>query len=305
MLVFGLFLASANILVSAEENAENALNVGMCRELLRDCKNNDPHYCSPKNKQKVKRYLCNPGCRSAFTEEADLDFFDELCSSGLRSAHALCPQGGCNGAFDLFHINGYGCWCNFGDDLLKGYGKPQDVYDFACRDYQQCLRCTDVDSNGSCDPKTADYEWSISGLWSGCGATSACESQLCECQTSFLKDLFIISFVQNQDINLPTNHVMGFNKDTCAGNDRLTFFANAEPVAYDYIDQADLFDTATITEEHSVVVSERLEKKCCGLYPKRAPFVPGSKRCCKQENLFNPITETCCENGETAPLGNC
>lgn len=308
MKVLALLLVASN----AEEfhGPQHALNVGMCKELLRDCNSDNPHYCSNKNRAKIQRYLCNPGCQSVFTEDSDVDSFNEMCSRvGLRNVAGLCPQGGCNGAFDLFHINGYGCWCNFGDNLLKGYGKAQDPYDAACRDYQQCLRCTAIDSNNDCNPKENDYEWSISGLWSGCGASSTCESQLCECQTDFLRELFMIRFVQNLDISLPLNHVMGFNIEQCDGGDRLDFLKGAEPIDLDYdYGQVgvELFNEIDgRADMQSDVVSIPVEKKCCGVYPDRVPFIPGTKRCCAQVNLFNFITEECCSNGETAILGQC
>ena len=71
-----------------------------------------------------------------------------------------CPSGGCAIPIQLSHIWGYGCWCNFGDELLEGSYHPVNAYDEVCRNLQQCLKCAIKDAQTGdyeCDPKTKEY----------------------------------------------------------------------------------------------------------------------------------------------------
>ena len=71
-----------------------------------------------------------------------------------------CPSGGCAIPIQLSHIWGYGCWCNFGDELLEGSYHPVNAYDEVCRNLQQCLKCAIKDAQTGdyeCDPKTKGY----------------------------------------------------------------------------------------------------------------------------------------------------
>jgi len=64
-------------------------------------------------------------------------------------------------------IWGYGCWCNFGENLMQGSGKPQDAYDHICQSMQMCMRCAVMDSaeneenDGYCDPLVDSYNATI------------------------------------------------------------------------------------------------------------------------------------------------
>ena len=71
-----------------------------------------------------------------------------------------CPSGKCSIPIQLSHIWGYGCWCNFGDDLLEGSYHPVNAYDEVCRNLQQCLKCSMMDAEEGayeCNPRTKSY----------------------------------------------------------------------------------------------------------------------------------------------------
>ena len=51
-----------------------------------------------------------------------------------------CSDGECLIPLHFRGIWGYGCWCNFGYDLLKGSSKPVDEFDGICKNLQMCLR---------------------------------------------------------------------------------------------------------------------------------------------------------------------
>lgn len=71
-----------------------------------------------------------------------------------------CEGADCVVPFGLDRIWNYGCWCNFGDNLMKGHGQPQNVFDSICKDFSRCLRCAKFDGNQEnfeCDPIVQTY----------------------------------------------------------------------------------------------------------------------------------------------------
>ena len=73
-------------------------------------------------------------------EKFNSEIFNTNRTAGGRTT-SYCPPGGCVVLFDLSKIMGYGCWCNFQDDLSVGSGEPVDKYDELCRSFQLCMRC--------------------------------------------------------------------------------------------------------------------------------------------------------------------
>ena len=64
---------------------------------------------------------------------------------GFRAGNSLCPGGNCMVSMGLQQIWGYGCWCNFDDNLTEGGGTPVNTFDEICRDFTLCLRCAKYD----------------------------------------------------------------------------------------------------------------------------------------------------------------
>ena len=112
-----------------------------------------------------------------------------------------CPSGKCSIPIQLNHIWGYGCWCNFGTDLLEGSYHPVNAYDEVCRNLQQCLKCAVKDSyegDYDCDPKSKSYNAEFSWNMGGEGANFDCSSQnagddcgthLCSCETNLISQI--------------------------------------------------------------------------------------------------------------------
>lgn len=65
-------------------------------------------------------------------------------------------------------------------------------------------------------------------------------------------------------------------------------------------------NTFSVSSENKIVPDQ-----CCGRFPERAPFNPGSggtKDCCENGNdssIFNAITHMCCPDGNAMKLGEC
>ena len=126
-------------------------------------------------------------------------------SFGLQPrASSLCGTGGCNVPIMLQPIWGYGCWCNFGENLMQGRGKPQDEYDQICQSMQMCMRCAVMDSakyednDGYCDPLVDSYNATIQwfgskdqSLMADCSSDNnyECAAFLCTCELNLINNI--------------------------------------------------------------------------------------------------------------------
>ena len=68
-------------------------------------------------------------------------FVNRHCRAG-RSASSSSEET----PIDLSGIWGYGCWCSFGSEILRGGGQPVNRFDEICRDMTLCLRCAKIDA---------------------------------------------------------------------------------------------------------------------------------------------------------------
>merc|ERR1712098_951217 len=118
--------------------------------------------------------------------------FDEQSLRSLNSN--VCQNGTCQIPLSLDGIWGYGCWCNFGYDLMQGKGKPVNEFDAVCKSLQLCLRCArmDGDTDGyTCDPSTQGYNayfsWmpQTNGILADCTEKNPgdfCAQHSCSCE---------------------------------------------------------------------------------------------------------------------------
>jgi len=210
-------------------------------------------------------------------------FVESLIPKERGYNHDHCPDGNCGVTFGLGPIWGYGCWCNFDQDLMEGRGRPQNKYDEICRDMQLCLRCARFDGKNEgyeCDPITQSY-----GMQGGpdfasrCSAGNPddeCAAHTCTCEQQLLADFVGLAF-QTHPVSVvyepEFKHGAGFDYEaTCPPPQQPTH-----------------------------------EMDCCGLYPARFPYGVGNpyKDCCRNEAIFNPLGEECCDNGSVALTGTC
>merc|ERR1711881_720015 len=69
----------------------------------------------------------------------------EMINFSERTMFTHCADNNCTVSTRLTHIWNYGCWCNFGTNLMTGRGPPKNGFDQICKNFQQCLRCAKLD----------------------------------------------------------------------------------------------------------------------------------------------------------------
>merc|ERR1711981_42233 len=194
---------------------------------------------------------------------------------GGADAPTYCPpETGCQSPVNLEGIWGYGCWCNFGTELLTGSYQPVNKFDAICKDLQLCLRCAKMDGDNDgyeCNPKTKVYNttfswWpskeSLEGECSKINDGDACGTHCCSCEVDMINEL--ISTIWAMHVYEPEFKHPQFDREAnCPTNP-----------------QGTLLD-------------------CCGYYPDRFPYSPVSRQCCENsQTLYNPLQKECCTGGE-------
>ena len=61
-----------------------------------------------------------------------------------------------NSIVNFKDIDEYGCWCKLAQ-AGKGFGTPMDGIDAACKVFQHCRRCIQIEGEDSCDPVNEQY----------------------------------------------------------------------------------------------------------------------------------------------------
>jgi len=283
-----LLLFAASTLATNNESLFSVDDNGMgdvwCDVAYADCiTNKATTLCGlKKNREIGLRALCIPHCGYRFADDKK---FKNHCKDHLpedfRSV-SHCPPGGCQSSYLVDPIWNYGCWCNFGQNLLEGQGGPVNRVDNMCRNLQLCLRCARWDGKNdpnpyTCDPSTQSY----SGVQVGshfvadCSVgndPNHCASHVCSCNFHFIVSLFSLIFDNSYQYDDSYLHSNGFNSSQ------------------------QCFSDPTGAGQTS----------CCGYYPHRHPYNTNSeyKQCCDEHFLYNPM-EQCCDGGEVHPIGTC
>ena len=189
---------------------------------------------------------------------------------------------GCTVPLDLRDLFHYGCWCNLAGDLLQGQSGTLDPFDVACRDLQECLRCTIIDNGGdktNCDPRVNPYQvpffFFMPTLRENCDLVNSarCDSSFCMCQVHWVNTVLDLSF-QGHTVDNSLDH--------------------SDP-SFDYESACEVGEGHHGTREVA----------CCGDYPGRFPFNDAHLDCCDNDaTVFNPNTLVCCSNG-VQTIGSC
>merc|ERR1711937_181775 len=201
--------------------------------------------------------------------------FRKWCRTANKFRSSLCPPGGGSSGFNVDAIDGYACWCNFGQNLMKGGGPSQNPFDEACRGLQLCLRCAKYDGvvdGYGCDPKTDTYSAvGSSDFNQDCSANNqdTCSEHICSCNFHFLTSL--LSFVFDNSIQYDSSFLHTNNWDPAANC----------PMQY----------------------GGDSEKACCGFYPFRFPYSLDSGKSCCYGDLYNPLSDVCCPDQSVTPIG--
>jgi len=210
---------------------------------------------------------------------AILDVIDNENMGGARGLNCASHAGiggKCRVPVSLAGIWHYGCWCNFGDDLMDGSGLPVSPHDQLCQSMQYCLRCAKMDAEDdgtyTCDPKTdkfnAGFGFGKKSLSAECKQKNdkqPCPTHLCMCEMTLLAGLIDLIWT-------------GYTY---------------EP-QYRHAAIGGTFDPAV----HCLTSNGPgpSVKECCGAYPTRAPYTTGgTQECCESAGkIFNAISEQCC-----------
>jgi len=244
--------------------------------------NKSTSVCGQKrNRARGQDALCIEHCAMRFGGDKKFENFCEGHGDAFRGVNH-CPPGGCVSKFLVKPIWNYGCWCNFGANLMEGQGGAVNVVDNMCRSLQLCLRCARWDGKNdpnpyTCDPSTTTY----TGVQVGshfkvdCSAgndPNHCASHVCSCNFHFIVSVFSLVFDNTYEYDDSYLHSNGFNPSQ------------------------QCFSDPTGSGQTS----------CCGYYPHRHPYNLNSefKQCCDEHFLYNPM-ESCCDGTEVHPIGTC
>ena len=150
----------------------------------------------------------------------------------------------------------YGCWCYL-KTPGKGWGKPVNQLDTACRKFQQCQKCIKIDYSTTKNCDTSGFP--ISPILSAVTLSdseiickqryrySECSYQKCRCEAVFYRTILKVFF--KNDIDENWSHEKFDAKNEC------------QPV-----------------------VTGRKDWKCCGRYPDRKPY-NYLTRSCREKDL--------------------
>lgn len=206
----------------------------------------------------------------------------------LKRIHDTSPNGTLRGLGDwsdsfFDKIDGYGCWCYFGDDHGKGMGKPLNAVDEMCKILQNGYECVLMDRQAAGDNDCVPWDQPY-----GSGTTFAflqrddpkplirkmcqrsnrkqpnkeCAELSCNVETFFTVEVFRY-LMAGSDYNRELEHARGF-----------------EPVT-----------------ECPTGKGQFSDRECCGTYPIRFPYktvgASGNRECCG-EHTFWTQTSQCC-----------
>ena len=207
-----------------------------------------------------------------------------------------CHDDQCDIPVTLKGIWGYGCWCNFGGDLMKGKGTPVNPHDKVCQDMQLCLRCAEMDASSdgyACNVKTVTYNSLLqlgavgladndNSINSGCTSINGndkCAAHTCACEVQMINDILELVW-QGYAHDMAPRH-----PDNPYGG------------AFDW-------DSQCFTDPNGQII-----KECCGKYPFRFPYNSLNKECCEKGGeyaTYNPLDQVCCDSGvEKVSNGGC
>merc|ERR1711879_322001 len=188
---------------------------------------------------------------------------DRVEAAVTRATHCQQPTG-CNTAWDLSGIWGYGCWCNLDSDngeLTTGTGLPVNEFDQVCQKLQLCLRCARFDNKG-CDPNVESYNSKVGpdflNRCSEANPNDGCGTSLCTCHTQFFSDLLNLMWTNTPYDPLALHTNPDWDQSVC-----------------------------------DVPANPNSEMDCCGEYPARYPFNIHVKTCCNDGRTIFTQFEQC------------
>ena len=125
-----------------------------------------------------------------------------------------------NSIVNFKDIDEYGCWCKLAQ-AGKGFGTAVDGIDSACKVFQHCRRCINIEANDdSCDPVSQNYgigayfsSINILGQCIDGNPGNVCAQHTCSCEVQFVTQLMDILFSYGNGYTADFNHKSGFDVD--------------------------------------------------------------------------------------------
>lgn len=216
-------------------------------------------------------------------------------------------SGSNNGFLDLSAVWNYGCWCSFNEELLQGKGEPKNLVDQACKDLTMCARCNVIDHpDEECNPVTTFYnaplakpgeELNVSKHCMRANRRSSCRRAVCSCETEFAAAIIRIFFESSEVFDPAFKHSNNFDRELECKTQVKSLTSTTSNVVYNA--------GGTAKSPGRISTSSDGETQCCGVYPKRKPFVVTPARQCCGYDTFNSATHDCCDGERIADPGAC
>ena len=270
----------------------------------------------------VKRAKSDP-----YPSRRPTDFLISIC---LKAHERListdrdigCGDGDCSVSIFLAPIENYGCWCYLGSRLTSGRGPTQDKFDEICRDLQLCLRCAAIDNSPSCDPITQTYNSSFVigvNMVADCSVnTDQCANDVCCCEQQFLSDLLNTLFASSINSNSWDTTYVHMNYPIYGGNGSTGTFdtgvcivntdggssggggANGGGGGGPGGGAGGPSDGGGGGGGGGGNGSGETADQCCGIKPRRVPFLThgGDRACCQNTSIYDTTTHSCCTDGQ-------
>lgn len=232
-------------------------------------------------------------CEDKNLNQAGRDLCDEMkANHASTSSSADGPEAGNRSLAGTWadsmvrSIDGYACWCYFENDHGKGKGPAQNAVDHQCKilhDGYTCMLMDADDENEECVPWLEPYNtpWGL-GWWANTGDDAGTKEALqkrcakknktnCAIRACIVEGYF--------SINLFKLLTSGVKYDTNLLHSKGKF---------------DPKDQCAVVRK-----PDDVEKRCCGVYPIRAPYkhVDDRRECCG-ERTYNAEFLQCCAGDE-------
>ena len=202
-------------------------------------------------------------------------------------------------------LDEYGCWCYFYDNVGRGKGQPVDEIDGFCKTLADGYTCAIIDQElegESCVPWEVDYN---PGTGAGVNLLASCNSlndnncarYACTVEGQFVDNLFAFLLSGSQIDYNTYGHSNGFDPGHNEGCPVKGCYQPPEG-NLPYNPGAFGLDVGPVITYRCNNYSAR-EKRCCGAYPFRFPFVTleGERACCGSRT-YNTNLLNCCAGAQ-------
>ena len=218
----------------------------------------------------------------------------------------------------LSDLEGYGCWCYFGDETsntYKGKGLAMDsTFDSACRTLRHGYECAQMDyaedeqnNIEECHPWNVTYNSALfceKEILDSCcdtfnkntdGSRNDCAYYACLTENYFVKQVIELLVLDGESMNDDLVWSSGFDAST-----ECVPVVGASTTSADLTTERNAIEPTSSSFNNSSSASVEV-KQCCGEYPARYAYksTDGSRNCC-DGHVYSTSFLVCCDDGTTA-----